>query len=121
MKYFFLSLLLSLACFLSAQTPEIGTRNPIQNLSHRLGGPQYLCQQWEIDQCHPDLPGEVHFGAGETLLKVKSMSNAYLDILWIDGAMAGESQNQSYFIKVGFGATMTPNDILQDKMIVEAG
>lgn len=56
-----------------------------------------------------------------TWLKVKSMIDSYLYSLWKDGAMAGESQNQAYFINVGLGATMTPDDILEGKMIVEVG
>ncbi len=56
-----------------------------------------------------------------TWLKVKSMIDSYLYGLWKQGAMAGESQDQAYFINIGLGVTMTPQDILEGKMIVEVG
>jgi uncharacterized protein len=56
-----------------------------------------------------------------TWLKVKSMIDSFLFNLWKQGGMAGEKQDQAYFINVGLGVTMTPQDILEGKMIVEVG
>ena len=56
-----------------------------------------------------------------TWLKVKSMIDSYLYGLWEQGALAGSRQEQAYFINVGLGKTMTAQDILEGRMIVEIG
>ena len=35
--------------------------------------------------------------------------------------MAGANQNEAYFVSVGLGQTMTEQDILEGRMIVEIG
>ncbi|RMG17457.1 MAG: phage tail sheath family protein [Bacteroidetes bacterium] len=56
-----------------------------------------------------------------TWLKVKGMIDSYLFGLWQQGALAGPSPEAAYFVNVGLGKTMTPQDILEGRMIVEIG
>ncbi|MCG8421902.1 MAG: phage tail sheath subtilisin-like domain-containing protein [Proteobacteria bacterium] len=56
-----------------------------------------------------------------TWLKVKGMIESYLYSLWERGALAGPTPEAAYFINVGLGKTMTPQDVLEGRMIVEIG
>lgn len=56
-----------------------------------------------------------------TWLKVKAMIESYLYGLWQLGALMGATQEQAYFVNVGLGKTMTPQDVLEGRMIVEIG
>jgi phage tail sheath protein FI len=56
-----------------------------------------------------------------TWLKVKAMIESYLYGLWERGALAGPTPEASYFVNVGLGKTMTAQDILEGRMIVEIG
>lgn len=56
-----------------------------------------------------------------TWLKVKGMIESYLYGLWERGALAGPTPEAAYFVNVGLGKTMTPQDILEGRMIVEIG
>lgn len=56
-----------------------------------------------------------------TWLKVKAMIDNYLYGLWQQGALAGSKPEDSYFVNVGLGKTMTAQDILEGRMIVEIG
>ena len=56
-----------------------------------------------------------------TWLKVKSTIDGYLYGLWQDGALSGSTTEEAYFINVGLGTTMTSQDILEGRMIVEVG
>lgn len=56
-----------------------------------------------------------------TWLKVKAMIASYLYGLWERGALAGSTPEASYFVNVGLGKTMTAQDILEGRMIVEIG
>ena len=56
-----------------------------------------------------------------TWVKVKSMIDNYLTQLWRDGALAGAKPENAFFVKIGLGQTMTPQDILEGRMIVEIG
>ena len=56
-----------------------------------------------------------------TWLKVKAMIESFLYGLWQQGALAGAVAEQSYFVHVGLGQTMTVQDILEGRMIVEIG
>jgi phage tail sheath protein FI len=56
-----------------------------------------------------------------TWLKVKSMIESFLYSLWQQGALAGPTPQAAYFVKVGLGSTMTSQDILEGRMIVEIG
>ncbi len=56
-----------------------------------------------------------------TWLKVKSMIESYLYRLWEQGALAGANQSAAYYVNIGLGKTMTPEDVLEGRMIVEVG
>ena len=56
-----------------------------------------------------------------TWLKVKGMIQSYLYGLWEKGALAGPTPESAYFVNVGLGRTMTAQDILEGRMIVEVG
>jgi phage tail sheath protein FI len=56
-----------------------------------------------------------------TWLKVKGMVESYLYSLWERGALAGSKAEQAYFVNIGLGKTMTPQDVLEGRMIVEVG
>lgn len=54
-------------------------------------------------------------------LKVKGMIESYLYSLWERGALAGSKPEQAYYVNVGLGKTMSPQDILEGRLIVEIG
>jgi phage tail sheath protein FI len=54
-------------------------------------------------------------------LKVKAMIESYLYGLWEQGALAGAKPDAAYYVNVGLGTTMTPQDVLEGRMIVEIG
>ncbi len=56
-----------------------------------------------------------------TWLKVKGMIESYLYGLWEQGALAGSTPEAAYFVNVGLGKTMTAQDVLEGRMIVEIG
>ncbi len=57
----------------------------------------------------------------QTWVLVQSMIENYLFLKWRDGALAGTKPKDAYYVKVGINKTMTPQDILEGKMIVEIG
>lgn len=57
----------------------------------------------------------------DTWIKVKSRIDSYLYGLWQKGALTGAVPEDAYFINVGLGKTMTSQDILDGRMIVEVG
>ena len=56
-----------------------------------------------------------------TWLKVKGMIESYLYSLWEQGALQGSKAEQAYYVNVGLGKTMSSQDILEGRMIVEIG
>jgi hypothetical protein len=56
-----------------------------------------------------------------TWLKVKGMIESFLYGLWEQGALQGSKPEQAYYVNVGLGKTMSAQDILEGKMIVEIG
>ena len=56
-----------------------------------------------------------------TWLKVKGMIESFLYGLWEQGALAGSTPDAAYFVNVGLGKTMTAEDVLRGRMIVEIG
>jgi hypothetical protein len=56
-----------------------------------------------------------------TWLKVRAMIESFLYGLWGQGALAGSTPDAAYFVNVGLGKTMTPQDVLEGRMIVEIG
>lgn len=56
-----------------------------------------------------------------TWVKVRAMIENYLTLIWRDGGLAGAKPEHAFFVRVGLGQTMTAQDILSGKMIVEIG
>lgn len=56
-----------------------------------------------------------------TWVRVKGMIENYLTGLWRQGALAGAVPEQAFFVNVGLGETMTAQDILEGRMIIEVG
>lgn len=56
-----------------------------------------------------------------TWLKVKGMIESYLYGLWERGALAGSTPEAAYYVNVGLGKTMTAQDVLEGRLIVEIG
>lgn len=56
-----------------------------------------------------------------TWVKVKAMIENFLVVQWRQGALAGAKPEDAFYVKVGLGATMTAQDILEGRMIVEVG
>lgn len=56
-----------------------------------------------------------------TWTKVKAMIENFLINQWRAGALAGSTPEQAFFVRVGLGQTMTAQDVLEGKMIVEIG
>jgi phage tail sheath protein FI len=53
--------------------------------------------------------------------RVRSMIKSYLNRKWREGALAGATPEEAFFVKVGLGQTMTADDILEGRLIVEIG
>jgi len=53
--------------------------------------------------------------------KVKGMIDNYLFEKWQEGALQGAKPDEAFFVKVGLGLTMTPQDILNGRLIVQIG
>ena len=56
-----------------------------------------------------------------TWLKVKGMIESYLYSLWERGALAGSKPENAYYVNLGLGRTMTAQDVLEGRLIVEIG
>lgn len=56
-----------------------------------------------------------------TWLRVKTMIENFLAKQWRDGALAGATTGDAFFVRVGLGQTMTSLDILEGRMNVEIG
>jgi phage tail sheath protein FI len=56
-----------------------------------------------------------------TWVRVRAMIENFLTVQWRQGALAGAVTQQAFFVKVGLGETMTSQDILEGRMIVEVG
>lgn len=56
-----------------------------------------------------------------TWVKVRSMIENFLTVQWRAGALAGAKPEDAFYVSVGLGQTMTADDILNGKMIVEIG
>jgi phage tail sheath protein FI len=52
---------------------------------------------------------------------VRSALDHYLFALWRKGALQGETPAQAYFVQIGLGATMTPDDVADGRMIAKVG
>lgn len=56
-----------------------------------------------------------------TWVKVRGMIENFLILQWRAGALAGAKPEHAFYVKVGLGQTMTAQDILEGRMIVEIG
>ena len=56
-----------------------------------------------------------------TWTRTKAMIENYLTGLWRQGALAGPTPAQAFFVNVGLGETMTADDILNGNLIIEIG
>jgi phage tail sheath protein FI len=56
-----------------------------------------------------------------TWVRVRAMVENFLTLQWRAGALAGNKADNAYFVRVGLGQTMTPQDVLNGLMIVEIG
>ncbi len=56
-----------------------------------------------------------------TWVKVRGMIENYLTQKWREGALAGATTKEAFFVRCGLGVTMSAQDILEGRMIVEIG
>jgi phage tail sheath protein FI len=56
-----------------------------------------------------------------TWIKVKAMIENFLTNLWRQGALAGTTPRDAFFVAVGLNTTMTAQDILDGRLVVEVG
>lgn len=56
-----------------------------------------------------------------TWSRMKAMIENFLTGLWRDGALAGPTPEQAFFVKVGLGKTMSAVDILEGRLIIDVG
>lgn len=54
-------------------------------------------------------------------LKIKASVVGFLTELWRQGALAGGASSDAFFVDVGLGKTMTPQDVLEGRCIVKIG
>jgi phage tail sheath protein FI len=56
-----------------------------------------------------------------TWTRTKSMIVNFLTNLWRDGGLVGAKPEHAFFVQVGLGESMTPQDILDGKLIIRIG
>ena len=56
-----------------------------------------------------------------TWVKIKCQISNFLTGLWREGALAGATPDEAYFVNVGLGITMTEDDIYNGNLKVEVG
>ncbi|MDF2866828.1 MAG: hypothetical protein K0S11_298 [Gammaproteobacteria bacterium] len=56
-----------------------------------------------------------------TWLKLSTLIESFLTNLWQRGALAGSTPEQAFFVNVGLGKSMTAQDILEGRLIIEIG
>jgi len=54
-----------------------------------------------------------------TWTRVQAMIENFLTLLWRDGALQGAKQEHAFRVAVGLGRTMTPQDVIDGRMIIE--
>lgn len=52
---------------------------------------------------------------------VRGAISNYLSRKWLDGALLGAKAEDSFFVRIGLGTTMTQDDVLNGRLIVEVG
>lgn len=56
-----------------------------------------------------------------TWVRIRTMIENFLTDIWKSGALAGATPEDAFYVRVGLGQTMTSQDILEGRMIVEIG
>jgi phage tail sheath protein FI len=56
-----------------------------------------------------------------TWIRVQTMIENFLNQQWQDGALAGSKPEEAYYVSVGLHKTMSAQDILEGRMIIEVG
>ena len=56
-----------------------------------------------------------------TWRRVQASAEVFLTGLWREGALAGAKSEHAFYVSVGLGRTMTAQDILEGRLIVEIG
>ncbi|WP_144284026.1 phage tail sheath family protein [Chryseobacterium echinoideorum] len=56
-----------------------------------------------------------------TWIRVQTMIENFLNQQWQDGALAGSRPEEAYYVSVGLNKTMSPEDVLEGRMIIEIG
>jgi len=56
-----------------------------------------------------------------TWVKVRSMIESFLTKQWRDGALAGAKPEDAFYVAVGLNQTMSAQDVLEGRMVVEVG
>ncbi|NRF38054.1 phage tail sheath C-terminal domain-containing protein [Pedobacter foliorum] len=56
-----------------------------------------------------------------TWITLSSIINNFFLNVWKQGGLAGAKPEQAFFVKIGLGVTMTPQDILDGKIIITVG
>ncbi len=56
-----------------------------------------------------------------TWVRLQMMIENYLNGLWRNGGLAGAMPDDAFFVRVGLGETMTAQDILEGRIIIEIG
>ncbi|WP_395143614.1 phage tail sheath family protein [Armatimonas sp.] len=56
-----------------------------------------------------------------TWIKTKAQIERFLSGLWRQGALAGAKPEQAFFVSVGLGSTMTRQDILSGRLLINVG
>ena len=56
-----------------------------------------------------------------THIRVKAQIESFLTGVWRAGGLVGASVSEAFFVNVGLGNTLTPQDVLEGKMNVEIG
>lgn len=75
--------------------------------------------QESVEKALPQLVNEPN--DANTWTKVKAMIENFLTQLWREGALAGSTSKEAFFVKAGLGETMTQQDITEGRLIVELG
>ena len=56
-----------------------------------------------------------------TWLSVSTMIETFLTDLWLQGGLVGPTAKEAFYVNLGLGSTMTPQDILEGKMKISIG
>lgn len=56
-----------------------------------------------------------------TWVRIRAMIENFLTLQWRQGALAGATTKEAFYVKVGLNETMTAQDILEGRLIVEIG